>query len=288
MSRSDRWTFTHNNPQNGWRPRPLPGVILYCVYQLERGEQTERQHIQGYVRFSIKRTLAAVKRLLGADELHLETARGSEAQNKEYCTKAGGEEQTEIGTYDANIAAHQGRRTDLEEVCAKLLMPDSTLETVAREHPVNFVRYHGGLQSLFRLTRQPAPATRPVTTTWLWGPTGQGKTHRVRTAYPDCFMIVPGRDPFGEYTDQDTVVFDEWKEEEWSLQEMNRLLDKWPASLNCRYYNKSARWTKVFIMTNSSPITFYRFQPEELRASFFRRITYTIEIKTKEQELLLL
>ena len=110
-----RWTFTINNPGPGDAPGWEPATMDYMVYQFERGNETGTEHIQGYVRFKNRRKFSVVQQWLphGA---HIEKARGSEQQNKDYCTK----EDTrvaetvprEFGTFNGDTG-HQGRRTDL-------------------------------------------------------------------------------------------------------------------------------------------------------------------------------
>lgn len=114
MSRSARWCFTKNNPLQ-WRPEWLPMEMDYLIWEHEIGEQGT-PHIQGYVRFKIRKTLQAAKRLIHP-ESHLEPARGSEGDSIIYCSKdrtAAGDDWAEIGVPDPNIK--QGRRTDLEDV----------------------------------------------------------------------------------------------------------------------------------------------------------------------------
>ena len=73
-------------------------------------------HIQGYVRFKVRKTMAGAKRLLDV-QAHLEPARGSEGENIKYCSKDRlicGDDWGEHGVADPEIK--QGRRSDLEGV----------------------------------------------------------------------------------------------------------------------------------------------------------------------------
>lgn len=291
MPRSDRWCFTENLSE-AWRPAFNETEMLYLVWEIETAPTTGRQHVQGYVRFRNKKMLQTVKNLLHSNDIHLETARGSEQQNRDYCLKEVNNnpdtEHGEEGTFNPEIAANQGRRTDLEEVSRKVLEPNAKLGDIARENPVTFVRNCSGLVKLFMLTREVGPLTRTISTTWLWGETGVGKTHRVRTTYPEAFVVKPGRDPFGMYSGEKVILFDEWSDQSWTLQDMNFYLDTWATKLDSRYYDKVAQWTKVFIISNTNPSLSYPYLPERLRQAFFRRINYTIEILSRNQELLLL
>lgn len=119
MSRSARWCFTRNNPDQ-WRPDFFPPEMDYLIWEKEVGEEGT-PHIQGYVRFKVRKTLQGAKRLICA-EAHMEPARGSEGDNIAYCSKdrdiAAGD-WAEHGTADPLI--RQGRRTDLEGVISDVI-----------------------------------------------------------------------------------------------------------------------------------------------------------------------
>lgn len=115
MSRCARWCFTKNNADDGWRPVYDPESMVFLVWERETAPTTGMRHLQGYVRFKSRKTLASAKRALH-EECHFEAARGSEEDNYKYCTKEreGSTDWAEEGTYDP--AQKSGRRTDLEDV----------------------------------------------------------------------------------------------------------------------------------------------------------------------------
>jgi len=259
--------------------------MSYLVWEKETAPTTGTIHIQGYLRLQTRLRLNQVKALLKQDA-HLELARGSEEQNRTYCSKErDGIDWGETGDYEPDL--RQGKRSDLEEI-AQEVIAGTGMEEIALKYPTQWIRYHQGLQNLHQITMSKAPTSRTVTTTILWGASGVGKTHRVRTAYPECYVVIPGRDPWANYTGQETILFDEFNPEEWKIQMMNHYLDKWKLQLDSRYFNKQAAWNKVFICSNLNPSNWYNMYQEELRSAFYRRITYTIEIKDRNQELLLI
>lgn len=254
-SMSDRWCFTVNNP-NGWEPAWDGGVMLYLVYQTERGEQGT-EHIQGYVRFETRKRGSTVARKLAANSghhPHVEVARGTEQANKDYCTKADTRVEGphgEFGVFEAE-AGKQGKRSDLEAAAARIV-EGAPMRDVALEFPAQFIRYHGGFKA-FELTIAPQPAVeRNVEVIVLWGPTGTGKTHRIMTMYPDCFCVRPGRDPWDGYSNQDTIFLDEFDYSAWNIHEFKLILDKWRYRLQRRYNNAFAAWTRVAICCNVNP-----------------------------------
>lgn len=256
---STRWTFTLNNPADDARPMLNP-MMDYIVWQLERGEAGTR-HLQGYVRFVARKRLATAKDALRlGDGVHMEIARGSEEDNKRYCTKeetriGGPTDHGEEGNYDAD-KGKQGFRSDLKGITERIIAGDS-MRDIAIAKPVDFVRYHSGLRCLQDTVKAPPPDIRPVRAIWIWGPTGTGKTHWVRTMFQpeQVYAIVglPAAHPWDGYTGQSTLLLDEWEDRFYPVTQMNAILDKWPLTLPARYSNKAAYWTTVIIVSNSSP-----------------------------------
>ena len=84
------WCFTLNNPSDE-DTASLPTQasskwphVHQCVYQLESGANGT-PHYQGYVRFTLQKTLNVVRGYL--PRAHWAQARGNAQQNYEYCTK---------------------------------------------------------------------------------------------------------------------------------------------------------------------------------------------------------
>lgn len=279
-----RWIFVYNNAPALWKPPFDASRVKYMIWQREKGET---EHVQGYLRFARKtRFNAVIKYLAEGHKIHVEIAKGSEKQNKEYCSK----EETrvdgpwELGVYDEK-AGVQGRRVDLEAV-ADLIKQGRSLKEVALDHPATYIRYSLGLEKYQQLVQPLPPLERVIAVTVLWGATGTGKTHRVRTGYPDAFEVIAARDPFGSYSQQDCILFDEYNYTKWSIQDMNRYTDKWRCQLDCRYHNKYAAWTHVFICSNTEPYTWWPEEHQSLREAFWRRV-HSIHVRSIEQELLL-
>lgn len=274
MARSNRWAWTMNNPE-AWLPVWNPEEMAYLVYQLERGAQGTA-HYQGYVRFHRQKTLGAVKTALGHAGVHVEKANGSEADNKRYCTKDDESHSPdmprfEFGDFDPE-QGKQGRRSDLQAVADKCAQ-GVTLIQIAQEHSGDFIRYHAGIERLHQLTAPPPPIARDVAVWVLWGATGTGKTHRVMTNYQDCYVVAGrGRDPWGQYNGQAVLLMDEFDWHKWSIQEMNKVLDKWRYLLDARYRDRYAAWTQVYICSNETPTAWWPDASQPLIDSVRRRL----------------
>jgi hypothetical protein len=102
------WCFTWNNYTPGVEQhlQGLDDGVSYLIYGREIGE-SGTPHLQGFIQFPTRRSLAATKRILGGNP-HLEVARNVPAA-VEYCKKDG--DIFEKGT----LGTSSGRRSDLDE-----------------------------------------------------------------------------------------------------------------------------------------------------------------------------
>jgi len=283
IAQSKRWCFTFNNAPAGWTP-PTGSEIEYMVWQREKGKESGLEHVQGYVRFQGRKRLRSAKAWFSVEEIHMEVARGSEKQNKAYCTKEDTriEGPFEYGEFDEG-AGQQGKRSDLEDIADKLKQ-GATIKQIVEDHAQSYIRYHQGIEKLRDVVQPLPPLQRTVKCTVLWGETGTGKTHRARTQYPDIYEVIAGRDPWGTYSGQEAILFDEFNWERWTIQDMNRFCDKWRCQLDCRYKDKYAAWTRVVICANSEPYMWWPNQDQPLRQAFWRRIEQ-VQVVSREQEI---
>ncbi len=84
------------------------------------------------------------------------------------------------------------------------------------------------------------------------------------------------RHPFDTYDGQDVLIFEEFR---GGLKhgDMLNYLDGYPLLLPCRYFNRQACYTKVFIITNIPPDSQYMNVDLASREAFYRRIHKVVE-----------
>lgn len=291
-SLSNRWCFTLNN-YHQYPPLPpfIPEVMDYMIYCHEVGEKTGTPHLQGYIRFKNRQTAKSILRLVNS-HLSLRLCLGNEKQNRDYCIKQREKYPEypflEEGQYVA-WKGTKGHRSDLDTVAMKLQL-GATLKDIADEMPTTFIKNHAGIEKWIALHPRDPPLERQVQVTYLWGPTATGKTHRVITTYSGNLFQVewPGpmaRGGFDDYKEEDVILFDEFNDNQWTIVQMNKFLDKWPCPLPCRYRNKKAFWTKVFICSNVDPEFLYFNEQPLIRAAFKRRLTNIIYVNNQHDVL---
>jgi len=97
------------------------------------------------------------------------------------------------------------------------------------------------------------PRFRKVEVTYIQGAEETGKTHHVygQHGYNDIHTI---RDPYGcfnHYYTQDVLLFDDFESKNFHIRQMNNWLDIYPLMLLAKYFNREARYTKVYIISRT-------------------------------------
>ena len=158
------------------------------------------------------------------------------------------------------------------------------MRVIAGKFPEAVIKYSTGLERLILYTNQgDDTAIRQVSVTVYWGDTAVGKTHRVRTLFPGVYPVGKGKFPWDQYTNQDAILFDEFNPSEWKITDLNSLCDKWSVSLQARYNNRSANWTKVFFCANSPQNKWYEGERNgALNAAFLRRISKCFHVLKRQ------
>jgi hypothetical protein len=109
------WCFTINNPTVQVKSRlaeigndGLSFQVSYLVVGREVAPKTGTPHLQGYVTFAVRQSMAAVKTLFQTQGVYLVVARGTPLEASDYCKKD--QDFDEYGT----LPASRGKRTDWE------------------------------------------------------------------------------------------------------------------------------------------------------------------------------
>jgi len=236
MSLAKNWCFTLNNPTDAenMHLRQLDGdleaCISYCVYQREAGA-AGTPHVQGYLQLESKKRLSHLKRTVSS-RAHWEVARGTPAQNREYCTK----EPRLTEPKEFGIMAVQGKRTDIHSFVSDMRESIMTDAQILEKHPLILAKYPRFVSTTRRIISEERIPVRPFTPRSGWqhqlgdsllGPPdprrvtwysdsrgGSGKsTFGVRFRLPDGgrpFLITGGRhsDIYYAYGRQRVVIFD--------------------------------------------------------------------------------
>ena len=92
---------------------------------------------------------------------------------------------------------------------------------------------------------------RILTTTYIWGPTGTGKTRSVmeQYGYSGVYRITDYSHPFDSYAGEEVLLLDEYSSN-FQIRDLLNYLDGYPLTLPARYSNRVACFTKVYVISN--------------------------------------
>lgn len=264
------WSVTINNPQvtGEFLHETLsenPQISNYSL-QLEKGKETETQHLQIYLGFRTKVRRGKVTALLGTDAFHAECCRDPRACYL-YCQK----EDTRISGPWASEweGTRQGERTDLQR--AAQLIKDSGIRAVADELPEVVIKFPRGLRELDSLLHEDSNEIRLKEVVFLWGPTGTGKTTQAMS-YPGARMCEVSNG-FFDYESCETCVFDEVDEILGSvlpIQKLLKLCDRWPTRVPIKGGWKTFNPPRIVMTSNIPPEVLFGGQHYE---AICRRLT---------------
>lgn len=117
---------------------------------------------------------------------------------------------------------------------------------------------------------------RLLETTYIWGATGTGKTRGVmeRYSYSGVYRVTDYSHPFDSYMGEDVLLLDEYNSN-FKIRDLLNYLDGYPLNLPCRYSNRVACYTKVFLISNlplSKQYIMEQYSDPATYAALLRRI----------------
>lgn len=263
-SQSRKWQLTINNPvDKGFTHDKIcqivgtmKSVVYWCMSD-EIGENgTYHTHVylhgRGGIRFStIKKNF---------DGAHFEMAKGTAQENMEYVSKTGKwstskKSETSVeGTFEEfgeMPVERQGKRNDIDDLYCMIKDGLSDYEILEQmpESLLNLDKIDKVRQTLRQ--EQSKNEFRKLDVFYVYGDTGVGKTRSImeKYGYSNVFRVTDYEHPFDNYRGQDVLVFEEFRSS-LLIQDMLNYLDGYPLELPCRYNNKFACFTKVYICTN--------------------------------------
>lgn len=261
---SRKFTLTINNPKyHGFdhaRIRSIlsdfPGVEYWCMCD-ETGEQgTYHTHLYMAFRNSVMFDTVRSK-FYGA---HIEPAKGKHRENRDYIRKEGKwlddakHETNHPETFEewGELPPDKSRSESQAEQIMQMVMEGKTNAQILREMPTAYSKINYIEQARQTLLQeQHENEWRNLSVTYIWGETGAGKTRSVMDlyGYGNVYRVMDYAHPFDGYKGQEVILFDEFRSQ-LPLSSMLVYLDGYPVELPCRYANKQARFTKVFLVSN--------------------------------------
>jgi len=285
--------------------------VRYCCFQREIGSCTLTPHLQGYIFMKTMKTLAQMKTFFsqplpwaknGNDVVpiyeemlepfirsvqtvpHLEVAKGTPQQNKDYCSKAegpepeGGRRFIEFGSLPQKGERKDIKKEDELDECADAIV-EGTLSAsdCALTYPSLYVRHNKGLNALQSALIKPRSGSVDPVVHWWFGATGTGKSRKAHQDFPEAYWKMEGNHWWDGYFGQSVVVIDDYRTSCCPFQQLLRWLDRYPMMVEFKGGSVNLAATTFVITTPLRPEVTWSLRTEEALGQLLRRISSILE-----------
>ena len=127
---------------------------------------------------------------------------------------------------------------------------------------------------------------RDLHVAYIWGKTGVGKTRSImeKYGYDQVYRINSYAHPFDNYKGEPVILFDEFRSS-LPISDMLKYLEGYPVWLPCRYNDKVACFTSVYIVSNIPLTSQYpnvQIDEPETWSAFCRRFHENYELLPRD------
>ena len=289
-TRSRKWLLTINNPaEHGYSHDYIKSALAsfkavkyWCMCD-EVGGKNNVYHTHLFIMGNNGILFSTVKKKF--PKAHIDYCRGLAQENRDYVCKEGkykgtSKEETNIKDTFEEMGdcpvEKPGQRSDLVDLYDMIKSGMDNYDIL--ENDPTYMMQLDKIDRCRQIVKEKEFRSkfRELQVEYWSGKTGTGKTKTImeRYGYDEVFRVTSYRYPFDNYRGQDVIIFEEFFDS-LSIQEMLTLLDGYPLDLPCRYNNKTACYTKVYILSNVDLTDQYRdvqIRSKETWNAFLRRI----------------
>lgn len=289
-TRSRKWLLTINNPaEHGYSHDYIKSALAsfkavkyWCMCD-EVGGKNNVYHTHLFIMGNNGILFSTVKKKF--PKAHIDYCRGLAQENRDYVCKEGkykgtSKEETNIKDTFEEMGdcpvEKPGQRSDLVDLYDMIKSGMDNYDIL--ENDPTYMMQLDKIDRCRQIVKEKEFRSkfRELQVEYWSGKTGTGKTKTImeRYGYDEVFRVTSYRYPFDNYRGQDVIIFEEFFDS-LSIQEMLTLLDGYPLDLPCRYNNKTACYTKVYILSNVDLTDQYRdvqIRSVETWNAFLRRI----------------
>lgn len=292
--------LTINNPEQYGLSRKklleqynlLTSAVYMCMCD-EVGEQgTPHTHMYIYSPAPIR--FSRIKKVF--PEAHVDKARGTHQQIRDYISKTGKYANTEKAKTNLPETFYEtgtlpAERVSPEEKKVKLyrMIKEGMTNAEIIEEDQSYLYQINRINEIREtiVTEEYVEKDREVTITYIYGATGTGKTrgiHEKHGARNICRITNYRKDGtvyFDGYNREDVLVFEEFHGQV-NLPDLLSWIDRYPIKLPARYYDRQACFTKVYFTSNVSLFELYpeiQLNYPDTWSAFLRRVNKVIEYR---------
>ena len=304
---SRKWQVTINNPlEKGFTHENIIEIMsgvrgrsLYWCMCDEEGDECETLHTHIFIYRRGAFTWQQINNLF--PDCHRENCYGTPAENRAYVLKDGDKFNKQAdGHYsyvDSNGKLHEGfnfsdtfyesgecpeehqGKSGASDLIVGMIKDGATNDEIIDEVSSAYkdLEKIERVRSMYR-DKKFQSMWRDLEVTYVFGRTGSGKTRGVmeKYGYQNCYRVTNYKHPFDSYDGQDVLIFEEFR---GGIKHGDMLiyLDGYPLKLPCRFFDRQACYTKVYILSNIPPDEQYQNIDKDSRAALWRRIHTVIE-----------
>ena len=298
-SQARKFQLTINNPQEKSLSHEaiksklgnLKPVIYFCLAD-EIGAETHTPHTHVFLYCRSPVRFSRIKKLF--PEAHIEVAHGTCKENKAYVEKSGKwsedkkadtavsgtfEEWGEMPVERENGVAHSNMTRLVS------LIGDGYSNAEIMEQDPNLAIHISKMDKIRQdiLEARYKKNPRRLKVSYIWGPTGTGKTRSVfdKNGFENVYRVTDYQHPFDRYAQEPVLLLDEYRSN-FTVGDLLDYLDIYPLNLPARYAPRVACYEVVYIISNIDLKDQYpniqATEPESWLA-LLRRIHHVIEYR---------
>lgn len=263
-TRSRKWQITINNPVEKDFTHDkiveilsdMKSLVYYCMSD-EIGEKgTFHTHI--YIACSNAVRFSTLQNKFNGG--HFEMANGTSEQNRDYVFKIGKWKNTEKESTNIEEShvewgempvERQGKRNDIDDLYDMIRsgMDDYDIIETSPHYMLHLDKIEHARQVI--RDREYSETFRKLEIVYIWGKSRTGKTRYVMDTYgySNVYRVSDYEHPFDSYQGEDVILLDEFRS---SLRfgTFLKMSEGYPFKLPCRYRDKQACYTKIFVVSN--------------------------------------
>lgn len=284
---SRNWCFTLNNYTEDDICDIQAWDVDYMVYGHEVGE-SGTPHLQGYAEFKVTKRLETLKKL--NTRIHWGYRLADRESCILYCKKGNQskkewDELKELGPNYGRAATifekgkrkkSQGKRNDLSEIKAMVKNGENMREIFDEANSFQALKMAEAGMKLFEPKRDFKPQV-----TWLWGPTGVGKSYRAFKEAVNPWVSGVNLKWFDGYDQHEDVIFDDFRADFCTFHVLLRLLDRYPMIVETKGGSRQFLAKRIWITSCHHPGKIYNKSDEDQR-QLLRRIDYIVHVSEED------
>lgn len=230
-------------------------IIYWCMCD----EVAKTPHTHIFIQFKNPVYFSSIKKAFPT--AHIEEAKGSAEDNRNYIRKEGKWADTEKETtnlkdtfeeWGAIQKTGQGRRSDLANLY-QMLRDGYSNDEILAANPDNILYLHIIDKARLDISSSQYKSQRrtDLLVTYVCGVTGYGKSSFILDSHGDAnvYRVTDYKHPFDTYSGEDALVFEEYRSD-LPIGNMLNYLDIYPLQLPARYNNRQACYNFVYIVSN--------------------------------------